>query len=167
MRTHNRPAKLLMVTCFSITAWVSIWMIAIGQVTETAQVARDVLDNRSDAMVILAILSGLAGIWMWKVVIPERSARKEMDAREQVARIESDKKQQEIAETQAATIAALGQATASIHSHTLLTHEDVSILVSMSEAQIDCFERISEVSKCDMSHQIARMRKLLALRKTA
>jgi heme/copper-type cytochrome/quinol oxidase subunit 2 len=155
------------VLCFLLALWAGGLSLVSGQIPETAQAAKEILETRSDAMVILAIVAGLAGIWLWKVVIPERIARREMNAREQEARIESDKKQQEIAETQAATIAALGQATASIHSHTLTTYEDVSILVSMSEAQIECFEQLANVAKCDIRSQVGRMRKLLATRKTS
>lgn len=159
-------ARLLMIICFSITVWSSVWVVAVGQVTESVQAARDVLDSRSDAMVILAILSGLAGIWMWKVVIPERTARKEMDFRSQEARIESDERQQHIAETQAETLAALGHATAAIHINTTSTYGDVAVLVNMTEAQIECLEKLSAVLKCDLSSQLMKMRNLIHDRHT-
>lgn len=107
------------------------------------------LSNRGDAMLILTISFALAGLWVWKVVIPERTARREQDTLREAARLETEKLHSETLAKQADTIAAMGQVTATIHDTTTHTHDDISVMLQVFEIQMECIDRIAQHCKCN------------------
>jgi len=118
-------------------------------VDSTIHDATSLLSNRGDAMLILTIIFALGGLWVWKIVIPERAARREQDALREAARIETEKLHSETLAKQADTIAALGQVTATIHDTTRHTHSNTNVLMRAAELQMECADRISQHVGCD------------------
>ena len=112
--------------------------------------ATSLLSGRGDAMLILTIIFASAGLWVWKVVIPERAARREQDTLREAARLETEKLHSETLAKQADTIAALGQVTATIHDTTTHTRNNTTVLIQVAELQIECFDRISQHVGCDV-----------------
>lgn len=122
------------------------------------------LSNRGDAMLILTIIFALAGLWVWKVVIPERTARREQDALREAARLETEKLHSETLAKQADTIAALGQVTATIHDTTTGTHNDIRVLLQVAEIQMECVDRIGQHCGCDVVRdQLSEIRGIIKM----
>lgn len=121
-------------------------------VDSTIHDATALLSNRGDAMLILTIIFALGGLWVWKVVIPERAARRDQDARREAARLETEKLHSETLAKQADTIAALGQVTATIHDTTRHTHSNTNVLLQAAEIQMECVDKIGRHVNCDAIH---------------
>lgn len=109
----------------------------------------ELLSDRGDAMLILTIILAMGALWVWKVVIPERAARRDQDALREAARLETEKLHSETLAKQADTIAALGQVTATIHDTTTHTHNNTAILVRVAELHMECVDKISQHCGCD------------------
>lgn len=140
-------------------------MLSVDVPTDTAiNSATELLRGRGDAMVILTSIFAMAGLWVWKVVIPERAARREQDALREAARMETEKLHSETLAKQADTIAALGQVTAMIHDTTNNTHNNTTVLLRLSELHIDCAEKISHHVGCDsVRDSLSEMRGIVKL----
>lgn len=131
---------------------------------EALRSATSLLQDRGDAMLILTSIFALAGLWIWKVVIPERAARREQDVLREAARIETEKLHSETLAKQAETIAALGQVTAMIHDTTTHTHNNTAVLIRLSELQVDCIEKISQHCGCDaVRESLSEMRGIIKI----
>ena len=131
---------------------------------ETVRGATTLLQDRGDAMLILTSIFALAGLWIWKVVIPERASRREQDVLREAARIETEKLHSETLAKQAETIAALGQVTAMIHDTTTHTHNNTTVLLRLSELQVDCTEKISQHCGCDsVRESLSEMRGIIKM----
>ena len=131
---------------------------------EAVRSATALLQNRGDAMLILTSIFALAGLWIWKVVIPERASRREQDVLREAARIETEKLHSETLAKQAETIAALGQVTAMIHDTTTNTHNNTTVLIRLSELQVDCTEKISQHCGCDsVRESLSEMRGIIKM----
>lgn len=109
----------------------------------------ELLSDRGDAMLILTIILAMGGLWVWKVVIPERAARRDQDTLREAARLETEKLHSETLAKQADTIAALGQVTATIHDTTTHTHNNTTVLLQAVSLQVDCAEKLSQHVGCD------------------
>lgn len=140
-------------------------MLSVDVPTDAAiNNATELLRGRGDAMVILTSIFALAGLWVWKVVIPERAARREQDALREAARMETEKLHSETLAKQADTIAALGQVTAMIHDTTTHTHNNTTALLQMAELQVNCTERISQHVGCDdVRESLSEMRGVIKM----
>ena len=126
--------------------------------------ATSLLSDRGDAMLILTSIFALAWLWVWKVVIPERTARREQDALREAARLETEKLHSETLAKQADTIAALGQVTAMIHDTTTHTHNNTTVLIQVAELQLDCVDKISKHCGCDSVHEsMSEMRAIIKM----
>lgn len=126
--------------------------------------ATSLLQERGDAMLILTSVFALAGLWIWKVVIPERASRREQDVLRESARVVTEKLHSETLAKQAETIAALGQVTAMIHDTTTHTHNNTTVLIRLSELQVECTEKISQHCGCDsVRESLSEMRGIIKM----
>lgn len=139
-----------------------MWLLAEAT-TDLATGAAEILKGRSESLVILAIGAVVGGLWIWKVVVPERASARDMRASAETARHLSDQKQQEIALKQADTIAALGQVTTAIHGTTQLTQESIDVLIEVSKLQVDCLAKVSSATGCDLRDPLSEMRGVLKM----
>ena len=139
-------------------------LIADTPTAEVVRSATSLLQDRGDAMLILTSIFALAGLWIWKVVIPERASRREQDALREAARVETEKLHSETLAKQAETIAALGQVTAMIHDTTNNTHNNTAVLLRLSELHIDCAEKITHHVGChSVRDSLSEMRGIVKL----
>jgi hypothetical protein len=108
------------------------------------------LADRSDAMVILVIVIGFFGWWMWKVHIPRQESERKLR--------EADK---EIHQANANTLAELSKITTGIHQNTLHSTTTLRAMVEVKEIEIDCLDKVSNKAGCDIRDKLAEARGVL------
>lgn len=126
------------------------FLIAQGPVSDTlgksVDAATSLLSGRSDAMLILAIGAALVGLWIWKVVIPERSSKQENAA-----------KQLEIQQKQGEIIAELSKVTSATHTTANDMHMRVKVMFAVSSVQTEILRKLTE-GKLPVGEELAQIK---------
>jgi hypothetical protein len=119
----------------------------VDAATTAVGTASSILADRSDAMVILVGLIGLAAFWLWKIHLPQKQSEQKLR--------EADK---EIHQTNAATLAELSKVTTGIHQTTLHTNTTLRAIVEVEDIKLECIGMIADATKCDVRDQLAEAR---------
>lgn len=109
--------------------------------------ASSILADRSDAMVILVGLIGLAAFWLWKIHLPQKQSEQKLR--------EADK---EIHQTNATTLAELSKVTAGIHETTAHSSSTLRAIVEVKEIELECIGKMADFTKCDIREKISEAR---------
>lgn len=109
-----------------------------------------ILSSRSDAMVILVLVLGGLGIWIWKVVIPQKeSEKKNREEMTKILAVNSD------------TLAELSKITGSIHTNTTHSNTTLNAMIAIKHMEVDCIEYIAEKSGYDLTKPLSEIRGVL------
>lgn len=124
----------------------------IAQTEAVADSVTKLLSDRSDTVFLLCVAAMLLVLYVWKIVIPDREAKRKMQ-----------EKQQEITEQQAKTLAEICRVSTSIESNTTNTYQHTAAIVNVLGKFVECIRKATEQSGVDISDELSEMRGMLSV----
>lgn len=110
------------------------------------------LSGRSDTVFLLVVAAVLLVLYVWKIVIPDREAKRKMQ-----------EKQQEITEQQAKTLAEICRVSTNIDANTMNTFQHTTAIVHVLGKFVDCMRKATEKTGVDISDELSEMRGMLSV----
>lgn len=127
-------------------------IIFAQDVTTTAVgTASTILEDRSDAMVILVAVLGILALWIWKVLIPQKASEQKLR--------EADK---EIHAQNASTLSKLTDVAKSIHTTTMHSNSTLRAFTEIKHKELCMLDKVSTAAGCDIKSDLSECRGILS-----